>query len=176
MPLGIIILLLGVAGYVVDFIENENKRQKRQQKKFPESKKRTTFASLMDPTTEKASHTVFWNTINSVFDTSLEKLKPIVKQNAGNPKVAQELSFDEEEFYEYEYEDEETFETELTTPMSMVIDEDPLYSDNEWETMTQSRSDAKVMNVAKVKPAKKRGSLQKAYIYSEIFGKPKGLE
>lgn len=182
MPLGIIVLLLGFVGFVVDFIEKENKRQKRQQKTFPKQKKQAKHTELINPVTKKAINTAFWGAFNTVFDTPSQKLEPTVKPKVDNSTVIPEMSFAEDEFYEDDfhenefYEDEENFETELTTPMSMAIDEEPLYSDSEWETLTQEKKDVKAVSLVKSKAVKKRGSLQKAYVYSEVFGKPKGLE
>lgn len=145
MPLGIIVLLLGVVGYVADFLEKEKKKQNRHQ---------NTFSKQQNQVTPQQKNTT-------------------VKSSAGKQKkIEHDMSSYEEEFYE----DEESFETELTTPMSMAIDAEPLYSDSEWEAIAQTQNDIKEIKPNKLNLRKKRGTLQKAYINSEVFGKPKGLE
>lgn len=172
MPLGILVLLLGVVGYVVDLVEKEKKKRNRQQKTFPKHRKQTKHTELINPVTKKALNTAFLGAFNSVFDTTSQQESPTLKRNAGKQNVVHDMSAYEEEFYE----DEENFETELTTPMSMAVDEDPLYSDSEWEKLAQEQSEIKVVKANQMAPRKKRGALQRAYIYSEVFGKPKGLE
>lgn len=174
MPIGIMVLLFGVVGYVIDWLEKENKRKNRQQKSLHNQSKST---NLVNPLTKKPLNTAFWGAFNSVFDTSTQKLDSTgtsldVKQKLDQELLDFEDDYEDEEFYE----DEENFETELTTPMSMAIDEEPLYSESEWETIAQEKSDVKIVDLTKTKQVKKRGLLQKAYIYSEVFGKPKGLE
>ncbi|MBS4750776.1 hypothetical protein KG091_06765 [Carnobacteriaceae bacterium zg-ZUI78] len=68
-------------------------------------------------------------------------------------------------------EDEESYETELTTPMSMEVDDGEVYTDREWEVLSHTE-------VSTPKPVKKKAltPLQKALIYTEILGKPKGLD
>lgn len=172
MPLGIMVLLLGVVGYVVDLVEKEKKKQNRQQRTFPKQKKQAKHTELINPVTKKAINTAFWGVFNSVFDATPQQEAPTLKRNAGKQNVVHDMSAYEEEVYE----DEENFETELTTPMSMAIDEEPLYSDSEWEKLAQKQSDIKVVKSHQKKMLKKRSALQKAYIYSEVFGKPKGME
>lgn len=176
MPLGIMVLLLGIVGYVVDLVEKEKKKQNRQQKTFPKPKKPSKHTELMHPVTKKALDTAFWGVFNSVLDTTPQLEKPMIKPHSGQQNLGHDMSSYEEDYEEEFYEDEENFETELTTPMSMAIDEEPLYSDSEWETIAREKSEIKVAKANQMTPRKKRGALQKAYIYSEVFGKPKGLE
>ncbi|NEW63179.1 hypothetical protein GMA11_07205 [Granulicatella sp. zg-ZJ] len=87
-----------------------------------------------------------------------QKTKDVVHQS--NQTILQE-----------DVEDEESYETELTTPMSMEVDDGEVYTDREWEVLSHTE-------VSIPKPVKKKAltPLQKALIYTEILGKPKGLD
>lgn len=173
MPLGIIVLLFGVVGYIADFLEKEKKKQNRHQNTFSKQQNQATQTKLIHPITKKTVNTMLLGVFNNVFDATTQQKNTTLKRNADKQKkVEHDMSSYEEEVYE----DEESFETELTTPMSMAIDENPLYSDSEWEAIAQTQNDIKVIKPNKANLRKKRGALQRAYINSEVFGKPKGLE
>lgn len=173
MPLEFIVLLFGGIGYIIDFIGKRNQKQQRKSQLLLKQSHLEKKVELVNPITKKPIDTRFFGVLNSVHDETPQKQpKDVLKSHLSTPKnVVDLIAFEEDVF-----EDEESFETELTTPMSMVVDEEPLFSETEWETIAQEKSDVKVVSLKQSKPVKKRNVLQKAYIYSEVFGKPKGLE
>lgn len=53
MPLGIIVLLFGVVGYIADFLEKEKKKQNRHQNTFSKQQNQATQTKLIHPITKK---------------------------------------------------------------------------------------------------------------------------
>lgn len=72
------------------------------------------------------------------------------------------------------YEDEEAYETELLTPMSEEIDAGQVYSDEEWQMISEKKTSQVPVSHMKQKLAKV--SLKQAFIYAQILDKPKALQ
>lgn len=165
MPQLIFVLFI-VGGFILDALEKTNQSKMKQSKQMamPKIRPKKKKSSLVNPMTKQAWEATLFGIHDQKGDVS--------RQRSKTQPTSDEMSVFEEE----PYEDEEHFETELTTPMSMVVEEDPLYSDSQWEKMAQENQVTRALPIEKVASRSKRTALQKAYIYSEIFGKPKGLD
>lgn len=101
-----------------------------------------------------------------VHDTPKPKEKSVTMMDGDYQKV------DDEYFgtVDTSYEDEESYETELVTPMSQIADDGEIYTQTDWQQLSNR------ITPTKHQEKRKKSQLKQAIIFSEILAKPKGWE
>lgn len=133
------------------------------------------FISLFTPEKKQTKDKI----IQLIEKPSKDNVKSLAKSVVTDWLDDEEELVEDEESYETELRspmsevvaDEESYETELMTPMSEVVEVEDMYSDDQWESMVHQAATTK-----KGYQKDRKRTLKKAMIYSEVFGKPKGLE
>lgn len=110
---------------------------------------------------------IFQHSVKEVQQVPRQSLQTAKKNKANKSRLARRLNTEQCISATEELEDEEAFDTELHTPLSMIVDEGEAYSVSlEPSKISATRQRKRVQ----------RTPLQKAYIYKEIFSKCKGWD
>lgn len=161
LVVGLVITLLYIVGKNSD-ITQENKKY-NYKSKHAAKKSQQTISHMINHVISLVEDPKKNNQVKSKQDvfSKMEKRQRNLENNLTNE--TDELADDEAYFGRIEDEEE-------CVTMSPEVDDGEVFTDTQWETLASQQT------IESKKQSGKRTPLQQAYILSEIFSKPKGLD